>query len=210
MATMTAKRPTRKAIATRLALLLSLVAFCGVALAVHAMDRRAVSSTPEEGTVIDHTVKDNQGQDVDLSTYRGTALLIVNTASECGFTPQLETLETLYQRYQERGFAVLAFPSNDFGGQEPGDNAQIEQFYCEGPFRSTFPIFDKVVTSGDNIAPLFRALTDEVAEDLRGPIRWNFEKFLVSPDGHVVARFGSRVEPLDDALVSAVEGVLPR
>lgn len=170
----------------------------------------AFAQNPEESPVIDHTVLDNQGREVRLSDYRGTALLIVNTASQCGLTPQLETMEFLHQRYQARGFSVLAFPSNDFGGQEPGSNEEIEAFYCAGPYSSSFPIFDKIHTKGDEIAPLYRTLTEETPEELRGEITWNFNKFLVDADGRVVARFAATVDPMDESVLQAVESVLPR
>lgn len=189
--------------------LIVLLAIGGLALGLLGTERVAIAQNPEESPVIDHTVLDNEGNEVNLADYRGTALLIVNTASECGLTPQLETLEFLYQRYRDRGFAVLAFPSNDYGGQEPGTNEEIEQFYCGGPYNVTFPIFDKIHTKGDEIAPLYRTLTEETPEDIRGEITWNFNKFLVDAEGRVVARFGARVDPMDESVLNAVEAVLP-
>jgi glutathione peroxidase len=158
---------------------------------------------------IDHTVTTIDGSTVSLSDYRGTALLIVNTASECGYTRQLAGLQDLHARYAERGFAVLGFPCNDFGGQEPGSSEQIAAF-CSGQFGVTFPLFDKVHARGDEQHPLYRTLTEETAEGVRGPVRWNFTKFLVDAEGAVVARFEPSVEPLADELIAAVEAVLPR
>ncbi|MFZ5468737.1 MAG: glutathione peroxidase [Myxococcota bacterium] len=143
------------------------------------------------------------GKPVQLSRFRGKTLLIVNTASQCGHTPQYEGLETLYQRYRERGFEVLAFPSNDFGGQEPGSNAAIKKF-CALNYKTTFPLFAKVKMSH----PVFRYLTQ--AKGFEGEVTWNFTKFLVSPHGEVVARFEPPVEPLDEELVHKLEAALPK
>lgn len=169
----------------------------------------AAEGAPMSDTVIDHEVVTVTGETVSLADYRGQALLIVNTASECGFTPQLGGLEELHQRYSDRGFAVLGFPCNDFGGQEPGTNDEIATF-CSNEYGVTFPLFDKVEIRTDTPHPLYATLQNELGGDLNGAVQWNFEKFLVDADGHVVARFGSRTEPLSDELIAAVEGVLPR
>jgi glutathione peroxidase len=158
--------------------------------------------------VIDHTVKTLKGDTVSLAQYRGKALLIVNTASECGLTPQYEGLQKLYLAYKERGLEVLGFPCNDFGGQEPGTPEQIEQF-CTARFAVTFPLFDKVRAKGDK-SPLYRTLTEEIDPSLRGEIKWNFTKFLVSPDGRVVARFEPMVKPDDPQMLAEIEKVLPK
>jgi glutathione peroxidase len=159
--------------------------------------------------VISHVVESIDGEKVDLSSYRGRAMLIVNTASECGFTPQYAGLEELHRAYEERGLAVLAFPSNDFGGQEPGDHAAIKAFTAEN-FEITFPLFAKVHARGDDIAPLYRTLTQQTAEPFRGPVKWNFTKFLIDTDGRVVARFGSKVRPTDAQVKAAIEKALPK
>lgn len=186
-----------------------LLALSAISIGLWGTDRSATAQSTEESPVIDHTVLNNVGEPVSLADYRGQTLLIVNTASECGLTPQLETLELLYQRYKDRGFTVLAFPSNDFGGQEPGTNEEIEQFYCNTAYNVTFPIFDKVPTTGDAIVPLYRTLTEETPSDIRGAIGWNFTKFLVDAEGRVVARFGPRVDPMDDEVRAAIEAILP-
>lgn len=152
---------------------------------------------------LDVTVTAMDARPVNLSSYRGKALLIVNVASECGYTPQYEDLQALHARYAERGFTVLGFPSNDYGGQEPGDDAAILQF-AQRDYGVTFPLFAKVHTQGPEIAPLYRALTAS-----KGDVKWNFTKFLVDPQGRVVAKFDSAVEPLSPELVAAVEAVLP-
>ena len=146
------------------------------------------------------------GESIKLSQYKGKALLIVNTASRCGFTRQYASLEKLYQQYKDRGLEILAFPANNFGGQEPGTNEQIQQF-CSTKFRTTFPLFAKSSVKGKDINPLYKYLTEK--SPYSGPIQWNFNKFLISPDGEVVARYGSPVDPLSERLVSKLESILP-
>lgn len=138
--------------------------------------------------------------------FHGQVLLLVNTASRCGFTPQYEGLQDLYNEYREEGFSVIAFPSNDYGGQEPGTNEEILEF-CEENFGVTFPVMAKKSTRGEGISPLYAALTGEDSPH-PGPIRWNFEKILVGRDGTILNRFGSRVAPGDETLVAAVREAL--
>jgi glutathione peroxidase len=149
------------------------------------------------------------GQQVALSSYRGKAVLIVNTASECGLTPQYAGLQALHERYGPRGLAVLGFPCNDFGGQEPGSAEEIQTF-CTKEFSVTFPLFAKVRAKGDDISPLYRILTEATPAGIRGPIKWNFTKFLIDPDGKVVARFEPAVKPDDPRLIEELERVLPQ
>ncbi len=148
----------------------------------------------------------NDGRQQSLSAYRGKALLIVNTASRCGFTPQYASLQRLYETYHDRGFEVLAFPANDFMGQEPGTSAEIRAF-CDTRYHVTFPLFAKISVKGNGMHPLYRCLTEQ--SGFNGPINWNFTKFLVAPDGRVVARFGSRTDPMGRELISRLEAVLP-
>lgn len=169
---------------------------------------RAASAGEAAPAIYGLSVTTIDGEERSLADFRGEALLIVNTASECGFTPQYEGLQTLHERYAERGFAVLGFPSNDFGGQEPGTEEEIEEF-CRSKFDVTFPLFAKVKTKGEGQSPLYALLTEKTSEEIRGPVKWNFTKFLVDPAGEVIARFEPKVEPMDDALVEAVEGALP-
>jgi glutathione peroxidase len=169
------------------------------------------AKTPASSTAaptLDTPVTDIHGKAVSLASYRGKALLVVNVASECGYTPQYAALQQLYASYQARGLVVLGFPSNDFGGQEPGDRAAIEKFASE-TYGVTFPLFDKVHATGAEIAPLYKTLTTEIDPKLRGPIGWNFTKFVVDPQGHVVARFPSEVDPMSPAVKAAIEAVLP-
>ncbi len=158
-------------------------------------------------TVHSFLVKTIDGKEVPLSVYKGKALLIVNTASKCGFTPQYQGLEALYEKYKSKGFEVLGFPANNFMGQEPGSNEEIKKF-CELKYKVTFPMFSKISVKGDDMDPLYRYLTTE--SGFNGDISWNFNKFLVSPEGRVVARFGSKTEPLSPELTSKLEEILPK
>lgn len=156
--------------------------------------------------VHDFHVKTIDGDTRSLAEYRGKTLLIVNTASRCGFTPQYESLQALYERYHARGLEVLAFPANDFLGQEPGSDAEIKTF-CSTKYHTTFPLFAKISVKGHGIAPLYAWLTRD--SGFPGDIPWNFTKFLVDGDGRVVARFDPRVDPLDEKLVARLEATLP-
>ena len=158
--------------------------------------------------VVDHTVTSIEGDTVDLSGYRGRPMLIVNTASKCGYTKQYDTLQKLYEEFGHRGFVVIGFPSNDFGNQEPGTHEEIADF-CRLNYGLTFPMMEKVHTGGPEQAPLYRTLTTESGQGMRGEIKWNFTKFLINGDGEVVARFEPNVDPMDDAIVNAVEALLP-
>jgi len=158
-------------------------------------------------TVHDFKVKANDGSTVSLSQYAGKALLIVNTASECGYTPQYAGLEKLYRAYQARGLEVLAFPSNDFGRQEPGSDADIKKF-CELKYRTTFPLFAKVAVKGAGADPLYRHLTKHPEHG--GEVTWNFNKFLIDTEGRVVAHLESDVEPGSPMLAERIEAILPK
>ncbi|HEY1086706.1 MAG TPA: glutathione peroxidase [Archangium sp.] len=158
-------------------------------------------------SVYDFSVKTIDGKDVSLSQYKGKALLIVNTASQCGYTPQYKGLESLYQSYKDKGFEILAFPSNDFGGQEPGSNEEIKKF-CELKFKTSFPLFAKIPVKGDAAHPLYKYLTTLPKNG--GEVQWNFNKFLVSTDGTVVAHLPSGADPTSDDVKKQVEAVLPK
>jgi glutathione peroxidase len=149
------------------------------------------------------------GSPASLADFDGQALLVVNVASKCGFTPQYAGLEAIYERYRHRGLTVLGFPSNQFGSQEPGTAEEIAEF-CSLTYGVTFPMFAKTDVNGPDRHPLFERLTKTAdAEGTAGDVTWNFEKFLVSPAGEVVARFRSSVAPDDPAVLAAVESVLP-
>lgn len=150
------------------------------------------------------TVPTLAGAPQALSAYQGKVTLIVNTASQCGFTPQYAGLEKLHQDYQGKGFEVLGFPSNDFGGQEPGTAQEIQNF-CETRFHVTFPMFEKVVTTGADQSPVYAVLT----KDLGAP-KWNFHKYLVGKDGQVLQAFSSKVAPDSAELRSAIDAALAK
>jgi len=161
-------------------------------------------------TIYDHDVKALDGSAADLSDHKGEALLIVNVASKCGLTPQYEGLERIHEQYKDRGFSVLGFPCNQFMGQEPGSAEEIATF-CSTTYGVTFPLFEKIEVNGDNQDPLYAELEKTAdAEGHSGDVRWNFEKFLVSPQGEVVGRFAPQVEPEAPELVTAIEGQLPK
>lgn len=159
-------------------------------------------------SLYEFTVKDINGQDVKLRQYEGNVLLVVNTASRCGYTPQYADLQALYEKYEKQGFQVLAFPANEFGAQEPGTNEEIKAF-CETNYRVKFPLFSKIVVKGEGIHPLYAFLTDKKTfPETGGDIQWNFTKFLVGRDGRVLRRFEPKVRPTDDEVVQAVEKAL--
>jgi glutathione peroxidase len=153
--------------------------------------------------MLDHKLVNLQDEPVSLCQFNGKVLLVVNTASECGYTPQYEGLEKLYRRYRDRGFVVLGFPANDFGGQEPGSNKEIAQF-CRLNYGVTFPMFAKTSVAGANANPLYRALVTRTGK----PPRWNFHKYLLDRAGQPVAVFESAVEPADSRLTSQIEKLL--
>ena len=146
------------------------------------------------------------GTEQPLADYRGQVLLVVNVASKCGLTPQYEGLETLHEKYRERGFAVLGFPANDFAGQEPGSNGEIADF-CRSTYGVQFPMFSKIHVKGEAIHPLYAWLISR-PPPVGGPVEWNFQKYLVARDGAVVARFTPRTQPDDAALVARLEELL--
>ena len=174
----------------------------GMALAVSADEPKKPSG------VLSYQVKDIDGKPVDLSKYKGKVLLLVNTASQCGLTPQYKELQATYKKYNEQGFEVLGFPANEFGKQEPGTDSEIKEF-CSDNYKVTFPMFSKIVVKGDGMHPLYQFLTSkETNPDFAGPIGWNFAKFLVNRKGEVVARFDPRVKPDDPKVIAAVEAAL--
>ena len=149
-----------------------------------------------------------QGDDTSLADYAGKTLLLVNVASKCGLTPQYEGLERLQKTYGDKGFSVIGFPCNQFMGQEPGTSEEIAQF-CSTTYGVTFPLMEKIEVNGEDRHPIYRELTEkEDAEGKAGDITWNFEKFLVSPAGEVVARYRPQVEPEDPGIVGDIEAQL--
>ncbi len=146
-----------------------------------------------------------EGQPSKLADFSGDVVLVVNVASECGYTPQYEDLQKLYLKYHERGLTVIGFPANNFGGQEPGSDEEIMKF-CQSKFSVTFPMMSKVSVKGDDQHPLFAYLTTH--SDPAGDISWNFHKFLLDREGNIIGRFESGVEPLSDELTSKIESLL--
>ena len=159
-------------------------------------------------SIYDHPVQALDGSDADLHDYEGKVALVVNVASKCGLTPQYEGLEKLQKTYGDQGFTVLGFPCNQFLGQEPGTSDEIATF-CSTTYGVTFPMFEKIDVNGDDQHPLYAELTQvEDADGAAGDVQWNFEKFLITPDGSVT-RFRPGVEPEDPSIVAAIEGNLP-
>lgn len=157
-------------------------------------------------SIYDIKLKDIDGKTTSLNAYKGKVLLIVNVASKCGYTKQYSTLETIYQKYKDKGFVVLGFPCNQFGGQEPGSNEEIKQF-CSSKFNVTFPLFDKIDVNGDKRHALY---TDLAGKDspFPGDIKWNFNKFLIGKDGKILKRFESKATPDSAEVTEAIETAL--
>lgn len=170
----------------------------------------AVTSVDDAGVadnIYQFEMENIDGEETSLSTYEGQVLLIVNTASECGYTPQYEGLQAIFEKYQDRDFKVLGFPANNFGGQEPGTDEEIKQF-CKTNYDVTFPMFSKISVKGDDQHPLFSFLTGAENPDFTGEIKWNFEKFLIDRSGNLVHRFRSAVEPQSEEMTNAIETAL--
>ncbi|MFO7800252.1 MAG: glutathione peroxidase [Rhodohalobacter sp.] len=164
-------------------------------------------SISADTSIYDFELNSISGDEVSLSEFEGNVLLIVNTASECGYTPQYEELQELYETYNDEGFYVLGFPANNFGGQEPGSDEEIAQF-CELNYGVTFPMFSKISVKGDDQHPLYSYLTQVENPDFTGEIGWNFEKFLIDRNGNIVRRFKSNVTPTGDELTESLKELL--
>jgi glutathione peroxidase len=177
--------------------------FYFAALVVLLMSATAFAAS----SIYDFTMNSIDGKPTPLADYKGKVVLIVNVASRCGFTPQYSALESVYEKYKDQGFVILGFPANNFGGQEPGTNAEIKTF-CQTKYSVTFPIYAKVSVKGDDQTPLYQYLTTTANPAFAGAIKWNFTKFLVSRDGKVVQRFESAVKPDAPEVTSAIEAQL--
>jgi glutathione peroxidase len=187
---------------------LGVVGWISSGLWVSASQRGQAAPAPVSGvelSLFEIPLTTVEGKKTTLKAYKNQVLLIVNTASHCGYTPQYAGLEKLYQKYKGRGLVVLGFPSNDFGRQEPGNNSQIKLF-CKSNYEVDFPLFDKAPVGGDQIQPLYTFLLRN-AED-HSAVQWNFEKFLVGRDGKVIGRFRSRVTPESPELIESLERAL--
>ena len=161
--------------------------------------------TTQASSIFDFTLNDIEGKPVSLSQFRGKTLLLVNTASFCGNTPQYSDLQTMYERYRSKGFEILAFPANNFGQQEPGTNEEIKGF-CLTKYSLTFPLFSKISVKGSDKHPLYRYLTEE--SPFPGEVEWNFQKYLVDPNGTVIARYHHRTKPMSEEIVRDLERTL--
>jgi glutathione peroxidase len=179
------------------------------AAALFAAIAPSADAEPGKTSPLEFTVKDIDGKEVDLAKkYKGNVVLMINTASRCGYTKQYATLEALYQKYKDKGLRIAAFPSNDFGGQEPGSEKEIKVF-CTTTYKTSFDLYGKVATKGENASPVYRFLTGaETNGKYAGPIEWNFTKFLVGRDGKVIGRFKSNVDPMSPEFTAAVENAL--
>jgi glutathione peroxidase len=192
----------RLCLSASLASLAALVLFSPLSVVSAADDAKKATS------VLDFHAKDIDGKDVDLAKYKGDVFLIVNTASQCGLTPQYKELEEMYEKYKDKGFQILAFPANEFGKQEPGTNEEIKKF-CSTKYKVSFPLFSKIVVKGKGIDPLYDYLTSKKSNPkYAGDIPWNFTKFLVNRKGEVIARFEPRTKPSSKDVESAVEKAL--
>lgn len=161
-----------------------------------------------EKSVYDFTMMDINGKDIKLDAYRGKTVLLVNTASKCGYTPQYEGLERIYEKYKDRDFIILGFPANNFMGQEPGSNEEIKEF-CTLKYKVSFPMFAKISVKGADQHPLYNFLTNPKTDaQFAGDISWNFNKFLIDRNGNVVARFDSKARPESDEVTGAIEKYL--
>jgi glutathione peroxidase len=160
-----------------------------------------------ETSFYDFTVTNIRGQEVSMNDFKGKVIMVVNTASLCGFTKQYSDLQKLYDTYREEGFAILGFPANNFGNQEPGTDEEIQEF-CEVNFNITFPLFSKVEVTGPQQHPLFAFLTQADNRDYTGGINWNFEKFLIDRNGVLQHRFPTRENPMGDSIQKAVTNLL--
>ena len=172
-----------------------------------AKQEGAIRMAAQAPMVYDFTLNDIDGKPVSLSQFRGKVLLLVNTASFCGNTPQYTDLEKMYEQYREKGFEILAFPANNFGQQEPGTNAEIKTF-CHTKYSISFPLFSKISVKGDGKHPLYRYLTEQ--SPFPGDVEWNFQKYLVDRSGKVVARYHHRTAPLSDEVVRGVEAAMTK
>jgi glutathione peroxidase len=158
-------------------------------------------------SIYDFTLPSIDGKPMPLADFKGKVILVVNVASRCGFTPQYTALESIYETYKHQGFVILGFPANNFGGQEPGTNAEIKTF-CSAKYGVTFPLYGKVSVKGDDQTPLYKYLTTSANPSLTGDIKWNFTKFLVDRNGNVVQRFEPQTTPDSPEVLAAIEKAL--
>jgi len=191
-------------------LLIGVATFVAVSAAMLFLVKANVSTVEKEKvkSVYDFTMKDTGGKDVKLEQFRGKVVMLVNVASKCGYTPQYDGLQKIYEQYKDQGFVILGFPANNFGAQEPGTNEEIVEF-CRINYGVKFPIFSKISVKGGDQHPLYKYLTErETNPDFGGEIKWNFNKFLIGRDGKIIARFESADKPEDAKVTGAIEAAL--
>lgn len=158
----------------------------------------------EEKTIYQYKVLDIKGKEFDFETLRGKKILIVNTASKCGYTPQYADLQSLYEKYKDKNFVIIGFPSNDFGEQEPGNNKEIATF-CQSNYGVTFPIMDKISVTGEKMNPLYQFLTDKIKNGVQSSeVEWNFQKYLINEKGYLEKVVMSKVKPLDNEIIEFI------
>src|ERR1700751_5523530 len=155
-------------------------------------------------SIYDFTLPSIDGKPIPLASFKGKVVLMVNVASQCGYTPQYNALEAIYEKYKDRGFVIVGFPANNFGAQEPGTNEEIKTF-CSRKYNVTFPMYAKISVKGADQAPLYAYLTKETGKGIAGEIQWNFTKFLVDRNGNVVQRFEPAVTPDSTEVTTAIE-----
>ena len=216
---MTTRHPSKRSLLTSFATLLVLGATAWLVIAADEQPKGDVIKEPsdmpaKQGTEekpagpLDFTMKTIDGKPQKLGDYRGKVVMMVNVASQCGLTPQYKGLEALYEKYKEQGLVVVGFPANNFGGQEPGTEAEIKEF-CTTNYGVTFPMMSKISVKGDDKHPLYKFLTEkETAGDFAGDVEWNFGKFLVDRNGNLMARFNPRTPPDDASVTGAIEKAL--
>lgn len=190
---------------------LILVCMVGLGAAIYTLGFAAASPSTSDAKVknmYDFTLKNIDGADVNLGKYKKSVVMIVNTASKCGYTPQYEGLEKIYENYKDKGFVILGFPANNFGAQEPGTETEIKEF-CTLKYHVSFPMFSKISVKGEDQHPLYAYLTGkETDPQFAGDITWNFNKFLVDRKGNIVARFSSKDTPESETVTAAIEKYL--
>jgi glutathione peroxidase len=188
-----------------------IVAVAGIAGAAYALGfifNPSPADPPKEKSMYEFTMKDIDGKDVKIDTYQGKVAMIVNTASKCGYTPQYEGLEALYEKYKDKGFVILGFPANNFMGQEPGTEKEIKEF-CTLKYHVSFPMFSKISVKGTDQHPFYTYLTNKGSDpQFAGDITWNFEKFIADKHGNIIARFPPKTTPDAPEVVKAIETAL--
>lgn len=190
----------------KLGVLLTLLTVAAIAL--NAGPGNDIPKGGKQAMIYNFALKSIDGKEVNLSQYRGKALLLVNVASQCGYTPQYEGLQKIYAKYKDRGLVVLGFPANNFGAQEPGTDQEIKTF-CSTRYNVMFPMFSKISVKGPDQHPLYQYLTNAATNpQFAGEIKWNFNKFLIDKQGNIAARFDSKDAPESETVVTAIEKAL--